>query len=336
MDRLKALEIFKSVVEKGSFAKAAKTLDVSAPATRAVQDLEAALGVRLLQRSSRRVAVTAVGHEVLQRSAGLLDQYRDMEALSSLSASEVAGTVRLVAPSSCAARVLGPALASFRALHPKVSIDLRVTDDGAAAGVEEADLAVCLGRDLRLSMIARRVGVARLGLYASGAYLARHGVPQHPLELQHHDCLTGDGIHPGPRWEFRHATTHETCLATIRSAVHSNNVETLTTAAMHGAGIVMLPDLLASDLVWEGGLQRVLAPWQAEPLDVYIAYRSRQHQPLRVRKLIDHLQAAIAAASSEPAAHGGAGEALRAREEMAWVASAPAGAMSRGESLSGA
>ncbi|HJV62069.1 MAG TPA: LysR family transcriptional regulator, partial [Albitalea sp.] len=178
MDRLKALEIFKTVVEKGSFAKAAEALDVSSSAaTRAVQDLETNLGVRLLQRSSRRIALTAVGHEVLERCTELIEQYRAMEAMSSLSASEAAGSVRLVAPASYGARLLGPALASFRELYPKVTIDLRMSDDGIDLIDDEADLALCVGRDLRLSLIARRVGVARLGLYASSAYLARRGAP---------------------------------------------------------------------------------------------------------------------------------------------------------------
>jgi LysR family transcriptional regulator for bpeEF and oprC len=296
MDRLKALEIFKSVVDKGSFVKGAEALDVSCSvATRAVQDLESALGVRLLQRTTRSIALTAVGHEVLRRSTELLDQYRDIETMSSLSVSEAAGTVRLVAPASYGRQMLGPALASFRVMHPKVLVDLRMTDDCADVVDDEADLALCVGRDPRQSLIARRVGMARLGLYAAPSYLARRGTPRHPSELQSHDCLTCEGMRQGTSWEFHHASTRQQQAVTVRGVLSSNSVEALTSAAIHGAGIALLPDLLVGDFVQHARLQPVLQAWQAEPLGVYLAYSSRQHQPLRVRKLIDHLLEAIAA-----------------------------------------
>jgi len=296
MDRLKALEIFKSVVDKGSFVKAAEALDISSSvATRAVQDLESALGVRLLQRTTRRITLTAVGHEVLRRSAELLQQYRDIEAMSSLSVSEAAGTVRLVAPVSYGRQMLGPALASFRVMYPKVSVDLRMTDDCADAADDEADLALCVGRGPRLSLIARRIGAAPLGLYAAPSYLARRGAPRHPSDLHEHDCLTCDGIRPGQSWEFRHAATQELHAAPVRGVLSSNSIETVTSAAMHGAGVALLPELLAHDGVEQARLQPVLPGWQAEPLSIYLAYSSRQHQPLRVRKLIEHLLEAVAA-----------------------------------------
>src|SRR5882762_9234894 len=127
MDRLKALGMFKAVVDKGGFARAAAELDVScAVVSRTVQELELLLGVQLLQRTTRRITLTAVGQQVLTRAADLLDAYNELAALSSLSASEPSGIVRLAAPASYARRYLGHALAAFMARHPKVRVDLRM------------------------------------------------------------------------------------------------------------------------------------------------------------------------------------------------------------------
>jgi LysR family transcriptional regulator, regulator for bpeEF and oprC len=293
MDRLKSLEIFKSVAEKGSFVKGADALSIScSAATRAVQELEASLGVQLLQRSSRRIGLTAVGREVLQQSTELLARYRALEATSSLSAVEAAGTVRLVAPAAYGRQVLVPALARFWLMHPRIHVDLRINDDAADVLDDDADLALCLGPQLRQTLIARRVCVAQFGLYAAPSYVARKGAPRHPSELQAHDCLSCDGLGQGAHWELRHAGSHEVQLATLAPAMRSNSAETVTGAAVHGVGIVLLPDLLAADLVRQGRLQPVLPGWQAEPVAVYLAYGSR-HQPLRVRKLLDHLLEAI-------------------------------------------
>ncbi|WP_280156607.1 LysR family transcriptional regulator [Piscinibacter sp. XHJ-5] len=291
MDRLKALEVFKSIVEHGSFVKGAEALGISrSVATRAVQDLEAHLRVRLLQRTTRRIALTVVGHNVLEQACGLIDQFRAMEAMSSLSGTEVAGSVRLVAPASYGRQMLGPALADFRSTYPGVSVDLRLVDDCVDVIDDEADLSICVGRGLRLSLIARKIGVARLGLYASSSYLVRNGAPEHPFDLQRHDCLTCHGI---PHWQFKHRHTQETHAASPRGVLNSNSVDTLIAAAIHGAGIVLLPCFLADRFVDAGELQSILEGWQAASLDVHLAYSSRQHQPLRVRKLIDHLSDAI-------------------------------------------
>jgi DNA-binding transcriptional LysR family regulator len=299
MDRLKSLEIFKSVVDKGSFVKGAEALDIScSAASRAVQELETSLGVRLLQRSSRRIALTTVGHTVLQRSAMLIAQYRELEAVSSLSVSEAAGSVKLVAPVSYVRQMLVPALASFRMKFPRIVVDLRVTEDNIDVIGDEADLALCVGRDLGLSMVARRIVTANLSLYAAPSYVARRGAPRHPSDLAAHDCLTCEGLGPGVGWEFQHALTREQQVPPIKGVLHSNNAETVTSAALHGAGVVLLPDLLAFDLVRQGRLQPVMTGWHAEPLGVFLAYSSREHQPVRVRKLIDHLLASMPHSSS--------------------------------------
>jgi len=156
MDRLKALEIFKSVAERGSFVRAADALNLAAPAvTRAVQDLERLLGVRLLQRTTRSVVLTSEGKDVLDRARGLLSSFEELEAISSARSLEVAGDIRLSAPVSFGVRRLGPILASFTSKYPKARIDLQLTDVAANLIESGVDLALRISRELPDSLVAR-------------------------------------------------------------------------------------------------------------------------------------------------------------------------------------
>ena len=296
MDRLRTLEIFKAVAERGSFSKGAESVGVSCSvATRAVQDLEESLGARLLQRSPRRIALTVVGQEVLQRAADLLDHYRDIEAVSSLTARDPSGVVRVVAPASYASALLSTSLAEFRSLNPKIAVELRAADDDAETIDDEADVALCVGHPIRPTLIARHVGATSLRLYASPSYIARHGMPVHPSDLPQHECLTWSGARRGQGWSLRHVASGVPYQVDIDSAAHSNSLQVIVSAALHGAGIALLPHVIAQDLMRQQRLAPLMHAWQAEPLDVCLAYSSRRHQPLRVRRLVDHLRESLAA-----------------------------------------
>lgn len=295
MDKLKALATFKAVVDHGGFARAAAQLDVSCSiVTRTVQDLEALLGVRLLHRSTRRVALTPVGEQVLDRAVDLLDGYEQLAAFSSLSASEVAGTVRLSAPASLARPYLSAALAGFVAAHPRVWVDLRLASGPLDRVGEDADLALCLGSQLRSSWIARHLADVPVGLFASPDYLHRHGRPQHPDELASHHCLIGDEGAAETTWRLGQAPARSLTAYPVRGTLRSAQADVLVGAAIHGAGILMQPVPLVQEAVEAGQLQRVLGGWRCEPISLHLAYNSRRNQPLAVRKLIDHLvQAAL-------------------------------------------
>jgi DNA-binding transcriptional LysR family regulator len=293
MDRLKALEIFKAVVDHGSFVKASDALNLSKPAvTRAIQELEAVLGVQLLLRTTRRISLTAVGHQVLLHTASLLQCYEAMAEASSLNSTEIAGDIKLIAPVSYGMRRLGPALAEFMAAHPKVRVDLRLADGPAALLENHADLALCVAGSLSPSLIARRVSSVHVGLFASPVYLARRGTPQHPLDLLEHDCLIHDGA-AGSQWTLVNDISEERIPVAVRGTLNSNNGDALVGAAIHGAGLVRLPDFYVDSAVARGELVQVLEDWTCPAVDLSLAYVSRQHQPLRVRKLIEHLATAL-------------------------------------------
>lgn len=300
MDRLRALEIFKTVAERGGFAKAADALDLSNSATtRAVQDLEHKLGVRLLQRSTRNVSLTPEGADVLERARMLLDAYGELTISSKLSVSEPTGDIRISAPVTFGTRHLGPVLADFMAKHPKVRLDLQLSDalvDHVGLGI---DLAVRLGWDLPESMIARQVGEVPMGIYASPGYLMQRGRPAHPSQLLPHQCLTYNGAGRVHHWNLSHRSGEHFDLP-ARGAFNSNNGEALVAAAVHGSGLVMLPGFLADAELARGGLEQVLTDWQVSPLGIHLVYSSRRHQPLRVRMLIDHLAEALTARTDRP------------------------------------
>ncbi|CAG0946559.1 HTH-type transcriptional regulator DmlR [Gammaproteobacteria bacterium] len=290
MDRLRALEIFKTVAVKGSFVKAAELLNLSNPVvTRAVQELEAMLGVRLLQRSTRRMSLTPEGSAVLERAKSLLDAFDELASIGSTSE----GEIRLTAPASFGAARLIPVLAKFRATHPKVRVDLVLTDERLDLVEHGIDLALRIARTLPDSLIARRIGEARIGAFSAPEYLRARGMPRHPDELEAHDCLVYGGPGRDSTWRFHHPVTQALVEPALRASFFANSTEALLGAALHGAGLAMLPHFLVESAVAQGRLVPVLAQWPSPALDVYLAYGSARNQPQRVRQLIDHLAAAL-------------------------------------------
>ncbi|MDB5861130.1 MAG: hypothetical protein JWQ76_4819 [Ramlibacter sp.] len=290
MDRLKALSVFKAVADNGSFVAGASALDISCPvASRTVQDLETLLGVRLLHRTTRRIALTAAGEDVLRRAEGLLESYEELASIARLSASEPAGVIRMAAPALFARHYLGPALATFRARYPQVQVDLQLCEGSVNAVLDEVDLALCLPEDLRSMQVVRTLTSAEVGIYAAPAYLAQKGEPAHPSELAQHDCLTSRIAGTGAIWSFQQLELGDACSLSVKGALHANQIEVLADAAVHGAGIVMLPAFLAQAAEAQGLLQRILSGWRVAPLSLQLSYNSRRNQPMSVRKLIEHL-----------------------------------------------
>jgi molybdate transport repressor ModE-like protein len=305
MDRLRALEIFKAIAEQGSFVKGADSLNLSkCHATRAVQDLEALLGSKLLQRSTRRLSLTPMGQTVLTHAGALLASYDALEAASNRDASEMAGRIRLVAPASYCVRRLGASLAAFVAKHPEVRVDLRLANDAIDVIEQRAELALCAAGTVPNTLIARRVSSTPMGLYASPLYLGRRGTPTHPGELPGHDCLIYEEDHSTSpmHWTFDHLQTGERCTLPAHGALNCNNAYALVEAAVHGAGLARLPHFVVEAAVERGELLPVLPHWSSAPLDMLLAYASRRYQPLRVRKLIDHLAETLDKPATAPAA----------------------------------
>lgn len=301
MDRLKALEIFAAVAERSSFTRAAASLELSAAVvTRAVQELEQSLGLRLLQRSTRRVSLTREGEATLVRARGVLGAYEALMHSSRQHGAEVAGDIRFSAPASLGAARLAPLLAAFMAQHPQVRIDLVLGDGLESMEDGSVDLALRIAQVLPEHLVARRIGEVSMGVYGAPAYLRARGLPRDPGELAGHDCVVHSAPGASRAWQFSHPVTQERTQPVLRQALRANHVEALMAAALLGQGLAVLPRVLADPAVARGELQAVLAAWDCPAPGIFLVYRERQHQPLRVRKLIDHLAQAFESGTGSP------------------------------------
>jgi DNA-binding transcriptional LysR family regulator len=295
MDRLQSMRTFVRVVDEQGFAAAARALDVApAVVTRLVADLEAHLGVRLLQRSTRRLALTGAGEQYLARARAILDDIDEAEALASTSALQPSGRVRVLVPPAFSFHQIVKHLPHFSEQYPGISIDM--TSSGVLEVADEGyDVSVLIARgELEQGdFVAHRLATSHLVMCASAAYLKRHGSPAEPDELPKHRCLVVNTPGGGKAWTMRQAGERTTDAAPegVLSAQHA---DTLYGAALAGLGIAALPSFIVGDALAAGRLVRVLPDWSLASLTVYAAMPTRKYVPARTRAFVDFLVATFA------------------------------------------
>jgi DNA-binding transcriptional LysR family regulator len=290
LDRFAALSVFVKVVEQGSFARAADKLGVSTSSvSRHVAELEAHLGVRLLNRTTRRLSLTDSGQAFVERAVQLLADLDEAEATVSAAAVEPRGTLRLTAPIAFGERYLAPAIAAFAARHPAVRFDVELSDRMVDLVDEGFDLAVRIGAPGATTLIARRLAAVQLVCCASPGYLARHGTPATPDDLAGHACLLY-AYAARDAWRFTGPDGRER-LAKVTGPLQSNNGGCNAALAMADAGIALEPDIIVHDAIREGRLVRLL-PDHAPPASfIHAVYPSRRHLSAKVRAFVDFLAA---------------------------------------------
>lgn len=294
MDRLQSMKVFQQVVGTGGFAAAARKLDMApAVVTRLVSDLEQHLGVRLLQRSSRRLSLTDAGEEYLQRLQPILGGIEEAESLVQIHTRAMSGTVRVLAQPIAASHVLGPTVARFQSLHPGVVVDIQVEDSPDPA-VQDYDLAVLSG-SVRIDpdAIVRPLLLSEAVFCASPDYLLRHGEPQDPPDLASHRFLQLrlPGARPGPLRLIDPSGQRSEQEIDITPVMTANHTDTLLGATLEGAGISSQPSDLLAPLIAAGRLQRLLRPWITARLVLVAALPSRKFLPSRTRAFLDFLVA---------------------------------------------
>lgn len=288
MDTLDAMRVFVAVVERNGFSAAAEALGMStAGVTRQIAALEKRLSTRLLNRTTRRVSPTTTGAAYYDQCLRLLAEFDALEASIGAQALVPSGTLRINAPVSYGIARLGPLLASYRAAHPQVELDLSLSDRLVDMVEEGYDLAIRITRSPHPSLIARRLGEAQIRLCASPAYLAQRGHPTHPQELAAHDCLGYSYWTGGDQWTLR-GPGGEASVA-VSGSLRVNNGDVLREAAIAGLGIILQPDFLVEQALADGRLQPVLPDWDVPPIGIYAVYASRSHLAPKVRSFIDHL-----------------------------------------------
>jgi DNA-binding transcriptional LysR family regulator len=283
------LAIFAKVVELRSFAAAANELSLSkATVSKAVTRLEARLGARLFNRTSRRLALTDAGQKLSERAGRLLadGEAAENEALAQSVAPR--GLVRLAVPMTFGVRAVAPILPQFLETYPDVTIDLHLSDamvdligEGFDAGLRIASLPDS-------SLIARRLCTMPRHTVASPGYLKRHGRPTHPMHLAQHRCLGYAYLSTAGVWNYTNAAGEQ---ASVRPAgpLRVNNGEALMPALLAGLGIADLPDFIVADAITSGEVEVILKDWKQTEGAVHLVMPPGGPRPARVEVLADFL-----------------------------------------------
>lgn len=298
MDQLRAMKVFVRVIDEGGFARAARALDMAPPVvTRVVAELESHLGARLLNRTTRRIALTEVGEAYLQRVRQILLDVEETEALAAESARDPRGVVRVICPPAVAVHQLAKHLPAFRARHPQVSIELAAP--GAVETVDEDyDISIIATRHpIDGDFVARRLARSEVILCATPEYLDAKGRPQHPRDLGQHELLIpplsdlqrGLAFHHGPWGDDEPEGETFMSVPPRQSALRTVHVDTNYAAALAGLGITGLPSFVAEDALMENALERVLPEWTLFYTTLWAAMPSRQHLPARTRVFLEFL-----------------------------------------------
>ena len=293
MDRFQEMRVFAAVVDAGSFVGAADALDVSkAAVSRIVSELEARLGVRLLHRTTRRLSLTADGDVFVLRCRELLAGVEEAEAEITQRSGQAVGLLKVSAPFSYGVLRLGPLWGAFLAAHPKIEMEITLSDRFVDLVDEGFDLAVRIARLESSSLVSRRLSSTRLVLCASPQYLEQHGRPGHPSELVDHAVLAYSLLAAGDTWQFEGPEGPST--VKVHPRMRTNSGDTCRAVALSGRGIVLQPSFLVDDDLRAGTLVELMPEYQSPELGVYAVYPSRKHLLPKVRLLIDYLAAALA------------------------------------------
>lgn len=290
MDRFDALQVFVRVVEAGSFTKAAQTLHMSkTTVTQLVQQLEARLRVKLLNRTTRQVKVTADGAAYYKRVAQLLADLEDADSSVSRASAQPKGRLRVDVPSPLARILLMPALPAFHARYPDIQLDMGVSDRNVDVIRDNVDCVVRGGELTDLSLTARRVGDLALGVFAAPSYLAHAGKLTHPRELDgtHHRIVGFLRSSRGTVASVEMQSKQERIEVRGRYVVAVDDGNAYLAAGLAGMGVLWLPRYMADAHVKLGELQPLFDGWHMDPMPLYVAYPPNRHTSAKLRAFID-------------------------------------------------
>ncbi|RIK94048.1 MAG: LysR family transcriptional regulator [Proteobacteria bacterium] len=280
------IEEFLEVAASLSFSKAADRLGISkSHVSKRIRDLEDRMGVRLLSRTTRAVALTDAGRDYAERCRKIVDNLKDAELILKDQQVNPVGLIRLTVAGAFGEQYLVPLLAEFMAMHPRLEVALDFTNRQVNLMEEPYDLAVRAGPlSDNVTYSARRLTGYRLMVCASPAYLDVKGRPKTPQDLSHHDCLVGTL----PFWRFSRGSSFEK--VHISGRWHANNGHALVAAAKAGLGLTQLPEFYVRQAITDGSLIPVLEDWQKRDIDIWALYYRRDYLPTKVRLLISFLE----------------------------------------------
>jgi LysR family transcriptional regulator, regulator for bpeEF and oprC len=299
MDQVFCMRVFTRVVELGSFSRAADALDIARPtATTAVARLEKQLGVRLLHRTTRQLSLSEDGRVYYEGCVRVLGELAEVEDQLSSARRSPRGRLRVSVPNSFIHLQFLPALPRFLERYPEIDLELVITDRAVNLVEEGIDCAV---RGVEIpgdsTLVARRVASVRLLTCASPAYLRKHGTPRTVADLERHECIRFISLSTGRVTDWRFEKDGARASHTPRGRLGVTSMEGAGLAAVHGAGIAQVADMLARPLVQAGKLKPVLEDWIAPAPPLNVVYPSNRYLTAKVRAFADFVTGLYAPAA---------------------------------------
>ncbi|MEH6801205.1 MAG: LysR family transcriptional regulator [Halopseudomonas sabulinigri] len=293
MNQLEDMQLFVSVLEFGSFTAAAGELGLSKQfVSRRVAALEARLGVRLINRSTRKLNATVLGQSYFERARRILQDVAETDMLVSEQGASPRGALRLSAPMSFGTLHLSTLLPDFMRLYPDVSIELDLSDRTVDLLGEGYDMAIRIGALADSTLIARQLAAMDMVTCASPAYLEAHPAPQTPADLRQHECML---YGHSKTVEWRYWIDGRSQAVAVQGRYRVNNGELVRDAAIAGLGLTMLPAFIVSEALARGDLATVLNSYQLPTTKVYAVYPQHRQSSLLVQGLVDYLRDALLA-----------------------------------------
>jgi DNA-binding transcriptional LysR family regulator len=292
MDPLDGIAAFARVVDTGSFWAAARRLNISKSAVSArVQRLEDRLGIRLLNRNTRRLSLTEAGAAYYRHCARILVEAEAAEQAANALQREPRGTLRVSAPDSFGSMHIAPAVPAFLKRYPELAIDINLSPAYVDLVDERLDLAIRIGVLEDSALVVRKLAPSRQVLCAAPAYLKERPAPRIPADLAGHNCLCANLLAVSDQWRLsgKNGNKNSEVRVTVSGSVRSNNAEMLRQAALEGVGIAALPTWAVAEELRSGRLKRVLTAWAPPVSTIYAVYPGNRLMSMKVRAFVDHL-----------------------------------------------
>lgn len=289
MDQIQSIRVFARVVEAGTFTKAAESLDLpKGTVTKLVQQLEARLKVKLLNRTTRRVTVTPDGAAYYERTTRLLNDLDDIEASMTNAQAKPSGRLRVDVGTTVAREVIIPALSDFYRRFPDIQLDLGVTDRSVDLLADNVDCVIRGGELLDQSLVARRIANVPLITVASPAYIRAHGTPTHPEQLdQEHTTVNYFSTRNGRPYPNEFEKDGQTLEIAGRYKLSVNESNAMIAAVQAGLGVGQIAAFTALPLIARGELVQVLPEWNSHAIPLYVVYPPNRHLSAKVRAFVE-------------------------------------------------
>lgn len=292
MDRLADLEVFVAIVEAGSLAGAARQLERSTQAvSRSLAAVERGVGATLIQRTTRRMAVTPLGEAFYRRVKPALEELRTARLEAAEERGALSGSMTVTAPVLFGASYAAPVIARFMQEHPALTVDLRLSDRFVDLAAENVDVAIRIGNLPDSELKARKLGVLRLVYFGTPDYFARHGRPMRPEELQAHQCVLRHVEANDARWPY--AEDGRVKRVRVAGRFRTDHTAAMYAAVRAGLGIGFTPYWQIKGEVEKGAFELLLTAFEPPPVPVHIVWPPAPFPVERTRALIDALAASI-------------------------------------------